>query len=53
MAENGSASASDLEEDITRKQINQLKEKDGNNVCADCGDKGKPGSIEKKTIQKT
>ena len=41
---NGSTSfgsASDLgEEDISRRQIHQLKEKEGNNVCADCGATG-------------
>ena len=43
---NGSASirpsAGYHEEDTTRKQIHQLREKDGNNVCADCGAAG-PG----------
>ena len=28
------------DEDATRKQIHQLKEKEGNNVCADCGAAG-------------
>lgn len=41
---NGSTSlgsASDHgEEDTSRRQIHQLKEKEGNNVCADCGATG-------------
>ena len=37
----GFGSASELEEeDVTRRQIHQLKEMDGNNVCADCGAAG-------------
>lgn len=43
---NGSVKASDVEEDVTRKQIRQLKEKDGNNVCADCGAIGHNYSIQ-------
>ena len=34
------SSSSDNDEDITRKSIRQLKEKEGNNVCADCGAEG-------------
>jgi peroxiredoxin len=33
-------SSSDNDEDVTRKWIRQLKEKEGNNVCADCGAEG-------------
>ena len=36
----GKESVELLDEDATRKEINQLREKDGNNVCADCGASG-------------
>ncbi len=35
----GSAFGGDEEEDNTRKLINELTEKDGNDHCADCGEK--------------